>query len=331
MKKILIWCAICFLVINTGCSITTRDTLTTRDALTPGNVHLRLGNPSGANASNPNNYLMIKSQYALSYNRDKGIPNWVSWQLNKSWLGSTDRTNDFRPDPKLPNGWYRVTGREYRDSGYDRGHMVPSADRTNNQENNSATFLMTNIIPQFPDNNREYWREFEEYTRKLVRKGNELYIIAGGYGGNKKIAKGKISIPARLYKIIAVTKPGSKGNDIQQVIAIDTPNLKGEGNWQDFITTVDAIEKKTGYDFLSNVNKSVQKVIEGKKYSVKGNSNRSRKAKRSGKCHPAYPNICIPAPPPYLNCKDIPYKKFKVLPPDPHNFDGNKDGVACEK
>ncbi|MEM8531622.1 MAG: hypothetical protein AAGF95_12320 [Chloroflexota bacterium] len=47
-------------------------------------------------------------------------------------------------------------------------------------------------------------------------------------------------------------------------------------------------------------------------------------------CHPSYPTVCIPPPPPDLNCSDIPYNDFTVLPPDPHNFDGNNDGIGCE-
>lgn len=53
-------------------------------------------------------------------------------------------------------------------------------------------------------------------------------------------------------------------------------------------------------------------------------------------CDPAYPKdllgnkICIPSPPPDLNCKDISYRQFVVLPPDPHNFDSDKDGIGCE-
>ena len=338
MKKNLVWCAILiFLLINTGCSTTT-----TRDNVskpvppsTPSSIHLSLGNPSNANANSPNNYLMIKPQYALSYSKDKGIPNWVTWQLNKSWLGSVDRSNDFRPDPSLPEDWYRVTGSEYKRSGYDRGHMTPSGDRTNSEKNNSATFLMTNMIPQAPDNNRDYWRELEEYGRDLVSKGNELYIVAGGYGEKKKIGNGKVSVPARLYKIVVITKPktGVAGiNQSTQVIAIDTPNSPGKGDWEDFIVTVDDIEKKTGYDFLSNIDKSVQNVIESKAYSVTVSNKRSKTGvKKSNKCDPAYPEVCIPSPPPDLNCKDIKFRKFKVLPPDPHNFDSrDKDGVGCE-
>ena len=49
----------------------------------------------------------------------------------------------------------------------------------------------------------------------------------------------------------------------------------------------------------------------------------------SGNCDPAYPTVCIPPPPPDLDCSDIPYRNFTVLPPDPHHFDGNGDGIGC--
>ena len=69
-------------------------------------MHLTMGNPSGAvtNTSFPTNYLMEKAQYAMSYHRDNGTPNWVSWHLASSWLGSTPRQDDFRADTTLPVG-----------------------------------------------------------------------------------------------------------------------------------------------------------------------------------------------------------------------------------
>lgn len=232
-------------------------------------VHLTLGNPSIANNTDANNYLIIKKQYALSYNRDKGIPNWVSWELNKSWLGEAPRSNNFRPDDTIPEGWYRVTPNDYTRSGYDKGHMTPSADRTKSVEDNGATFLMSNIIPQAPDNNQGYWANLENYTRKLAAEGKELYIMSGGYGEKERIAKGKVSVPNRVFKIIVVTEPGKGINSINastRVIAVDTPNINGnkDSDWTQYITTVDAIEDNTDYNFLSNVNSSIQKVIESK-------------------------------------------------------------------
>lgn len=148
------------------------------------NDHILLGNPSGAvtSTSSPNNYLMSNTKYKLSYNKSKLTANWVSWHLGASDLGSVPRQDDFRADTTLPSGWYRVTDSDYASSGFDRGHLCPSADRTNTVSNNSSTFLMTNMIPQAPNNNQQTWSDLEDYARTLVGQGKELYIIAGGAG-----------------------------------------------------------------------------------------------------------------------------------------------------
>lgn len=72
------------------------------------NDNMLLGNPSGAVASpsSPTNYLLIKPQYAVGYNRDQGKPSWVSWHLSQTDLGSAPRQDDFRADASLPSGWY---------------------------------------------------------------------------------------------------------------------------------------------------------------------------------------------------------------------------------
>ena len=121
----------------------------------PAGENLTMGNPSNAvtNVLVPDNYLMEKPQYSMSYNRDRGESNWVSWHLSTSWLGSAPRQNGFRADTTLPTGWYQVQATDYSGSGFDRGHMCPSADRTDTVADNSATFLMTNMVPQLPANN----------------------------------------------------------------------------------------------------------------------------------------------------------------------------------
>jgi endonuclease G len=246
-----------------------------------GSVHLTMGNPSGAitNTSFPANYLLEKAQYAISYNRDKGIANWVSWHLSSSWLGSTSRQDDFRNDTSLPSGWYQVLGSSYSGSGFDRGHMAPSADRTLTVADNSSTFLMTNMIPQAPDNNQGPWANLENYCRTLVGQGNELYIISGGYGQGGvgstggttyTIDGGRVWVPSRTWKVIVVLPNGT--NDVARVssstriIAIDMPNQQGirATNWGTYRTTVDAIEQATGYDFLSLVPSTVQAGIENR-------------------------------------------------------------------
>lgn len=53
-------------------------------------------------------------------------------------------------------------------------------------------------------------------------------------------------------------------------------------------------------------------------------------AKPVANCDPSYPTVCIPPPPPDLDCKDVPYRRFAVVGADPHRFDADKDGVGCE-
>ncbi|MBH8555861.1 DNA/RNA non-specific endonuclease [Nostocaceae cyanobacterium CENA357] len=240
-------------------------------------VHLRMGNPSNAGTSYSNR-LLSKFQYAVSYNCYRGTPNWVSWQLNTSWLGSAPRQDDFRADTTLPSSCYRVTSSDYTGSGFDRGHNTPSADRTNTVTNNSATFLMTNIIPQSPDNNQGPWAVLESYSRDLVNQGKELYIISGSYGtggtgsnGSKTtIANGNVTVPSRIWKVIVVLNSSNSGassvNTSTRVIAVNMPNTQGirNANWKNYRVSVDSIEANTGYNLLSNVSTSVQSTIEAR-------------------------------------------------------------------
>lgn len=233
------------------------------------NVHLTMGNPSGAltNTSFPSNYLMEKSTYALSYHRDDRRPNWVSWHLDSSWLGSTPRQDDFRSDTTLPAGWYRVLSTDYSGSGYDRGHMCPSGDRTRTVAENSSTFLMTNMIPQAPDNNQQAWASLESYCRTLANQGNELYIISGGDGISGFIGSGVIALPTTTWKVIMVLPSGandvSRVNTSTRLIAVSMPNQNGiSSDWRSFRVSVDQVESITGYDFFSNVPVSIQNQIE---------------------------------------------------------------------
>ncbi len=235
-------------------------------------VHLLLGNPSNATATvtTPDNYLLLKPPYALSYSQSKGTPDWVSWQLNKSWLGAKDRQNNFRPDDTLPASWVRITPSAYTDSGYDKGHIIPSADRTKTIEDNASTFLMTNMVPQTPDNNRHTWEGLEQYSRDLVTKvGKELYIIAGPLGSQGQPLNGKVTIPASTWKVVVVLdKPGVGINGITtktRAIAVNIPNQQGiDPDWRKYRVSIDKIEELTGYNFLSNVPENIQDMIEEK-------------------------------------------------------------------
>ncbi len=242
--------------------------------------HILLGNPSGAttDVNNPFNYLLVKSQYVESYDRDRGIPNWVAWHLDATWIGSANRQNDFRPDPSLPAGWYQVLDTDYSGSGFDRGHHCPSGDRTDTVANNSSTFFMTNMMPQAANNNQGIWADLEVYSRTLINQGNELYIYAGGSGTGgtgvngftNTIANGHVTVPAVTWKVIVVIPNG--GNDLDRIgkttrtIAVIMPNNQsvgapGTNNWKNYRVSVKKVEALTGYTFFTNVRPMVRGIL----------------------------------------------------------------------
>jgi endonuclease G len=221
---------------------------------------------------------MEKPQYVLSYNNARGGANWVAWNLNESWYGTVERKQgQFITDMSLPDGFQRITHNDYTGSGYDRGHMVRSEERTRTREDNDATFLMTNILPQTHDLNAGPWLSLETYCEVLAKKKNhELYLIAGGiYDKNPEYLKGKgngrVAIPKSTWKIVVVLERGQgleSVNKETRVIAVNMPNEQGKefkkSGWRKYLTTVDELERLTGYDFLSNVPPDIQAVIESK-------------------------------------------------------------------
>lgn len=249
--------------------------------------HMVMGNPSGAttDTSVPNNYLMMKNQYALSYNNSRGIPNWTSWHLDTSWVtGVSDRQNDFRSDDTLPAGFTRVaSGYNFATYGFDRGHMVPSADRTSSEEDNSSTFLMTNMVPQASGNNQGPWAAMENYLRTLLNNGgNELYILSGGQGVGGTSSTGNwdsivdtggnsVTVPKFTWKVVMVLPTGD-GDDAARVsnstrtFAVIMPNNDNirPDDWKKYLATVDQVEALTSYNFFSNVPEDIQNVIEAK-------------------------------------------------------------------
>ena len=242
------------------------------------NSNMLFGNPSNASSATPDNFFMDQKYYVESYSRSRSIPNWVSWHLDASNTTNTsDRLDNFAGYNGLPQDFYVVNSTSYSGSGFDRGHNCPSADRTSSKAANSATFLMTNMIPQAPQNNQQTWAGFENYLRSQVVAGNEVYIIMGSYGiggsGSKGLAStvdnGKVTVPAHVWKVAIIIPAGngdlSRVTSSTRVIAIDTENNNAiERDWTKYVVTVRDIERATGYDLLSALPKSIQDQIEVK-------------------------------------------------------------------
>ena len=237
-------------------------------------LQMQLGNPSGANANatNHNHYLIQRTVEALDYSDNLGEPNWASWDLTASDIGSSGRSS-FHTDTNLPTTFYRVTTDNYTDSGYDRGHMCDSEDRTDNDADNWLVFYMSNIIPQTPDNNEGPWESFEAYCRTLAQSGNELLITCGpsSFTGSRIQPSGKVSVPGYCWKIVVVVPPGtgsaiSRITSSTRVIAVKMPNINGirSVNWTNYITSVNQIQTDTGYTFFTALSPTLAAKLRAK-------------------------------------------------------------------
>ncbi len=232
--------------------------------------NLLLGNPTQADKA-PDNYLIERPQYTLSYNRARGGANWVAWHIDQQDLGGEDR-GKFRPDPALPADW-QIGPNDYRGSGYDRGHVCPSGDRTGSREDNDATFYMSNMLPQTAELNRAVWADFENALRDIVREGNEVYVIAGGSGEAATIADGKVTVPQVCWKVALVLPEGKDDlkriNAQTRVITIAMPNVAEQklkdGDWRQYIVTTKKLSDAIKMDFFPALPKDVKTALGAKK------------------------------------------------------------------
>lgn len=244
-----------------------------------GDINLLMGNPSNAGDHDRNNYLLHKDYFALSYNEKNGTPNWVSWCLKADDMGKEKRTQltfhaDISPEFKRVNPPFKpVHPDDYTNSGFDRGHMCPFADRSGTQTAAQSTFVMTNIIPQAPACNREAWAHLEEHCRELVRHhGKTLYIVCGpdgeggiGAGGDSdKLRRAGVVIPKMCWKVILVLNNGkgdpediNRVNRDSELIAVEMPNDENDERlhqkWEKSRTTVKQVENNTHLHFFDRV------------------------------------------------------------------------------
>ena len=257
------------------------------------------GDPTRADPNTPDDLLIIRPQYTLSYNESRGTPNWVAYELDaRQIVPGQDRCNCFTADPSLPPEKQIFTA-DYTNGGYDRGHMTRSADRTTANADNASTYYLTNVVPQQGDLNQGVWAQFENALGDSATKGGRaVYIVTGPlYSKGKALAflkgESKVAIPDSTWKI-ALIGPASSGNPFTRgsiqswsdlanvtILAVNMPNVAGVRNdpWSKYLTTVDRIEQSTGYDFLSVIQTALQDALEANdhapvaKFAVNGTPN----------------------------------------------------------
>jgi endonuclease G len=229
-------------------------------------VHTTLGIPEAATPTDPRHALLVKAQYVTSFDSQRKNPRWTSWELSTAWIGSSPRSPAFVPDPALPANIPQASESDYSHSGFERGHICPSKDRSDSDVDNAATFVFTNAVPQTAASNTGTWETLERDERSLAEGGSHLFIIAGSiYADNRTIGAG-VAVPTSMFKVVVVMQGAhplpTDVTSTTRVISVEIPNTTTvTGDYRGYRTSFGALETKTGFRFLSDVPPAVHDAL----------------------------------------------------------------------
>ena len=193
---------------------------------------------------------IVKRQYyTLSYNEKFEQAEWVAYELKKEYLKNYDfKRPYFIEDPKVTTG--SADWRNYKKSGYDKGHLCPAGDMGFSRDAYNDTFYTSNISPQKKEFNAGIWNRIEQKTRYWAGKYNDIYVVTGGIlkDSDKKIGTENVAVPKYFYKIVL-----AKNGKEHKAIAFLVPNEKSDKSIYDFVVPIETLEKMTGIDFFPNL------------------------------------------------------------------------------
>lgn len=190
--------------------------------------------------------LLCRQGYAALHDPDLKVPLYVAERLTEGDAdGSVPRADDFEPDPDLPPG-ERAELSDYRGSGFDRGHMAPAADFSDDETEMQQSFYLSNMVPQNGVMNQGIWAGLESAVRACARNVGDLYVITGPLfdGAARTIGDNRVAVPSGLFKIVI-------DREANAARAFVMPNraLRNTSNFARYEADVAGIERETGLDF----------------------------------------------------------------------------------
>ena len=203
--------------------------------------------------------ILHRAGYTVSYNPTTRIPNWVAWQLTAEHAdGRFKRAGiPFMEDEDVPMP--RANTFDYNQSGFDRGHMCPSADCKWSEQAQRDCFLLTNICPQSHSLNAGDWNEMEQQCRAWAGRYGSISIVCGPILFNqrhKTIGRNKITVPEAFFKVVLCMEGTPKA------IAFIYRNRPGNRPKGDYVNSVDEVERITGIDFFPSLPDDVETAVE---------------------------------------------------------------------
>lgn len=199
--------------------------------------------------------------FSLVYSEKDEQTKWVAYTLTPEKANSKVANREkerFRKDPLILTG--SAEDKDYKKSGYSRGHLCPANDNTWSPEAMRDCFYFSNMSPQLQDFNNGVWKDLELYVHDLATQYDTLYIATGPVLKSKKalktIGKNEVSVPDYFFKVIMVY--GKEPKAIGYII----PQVGFGKDFQAYSCSVDEVEKVTGVDFFESVSNVIEKRIE---------------------------------------------------------------------
>lgn len=202
--------------------------------------------------------LLYRVGYKVSYNIRTRQPNWVAWHLTAEHVdGDVPRDNSYYEDEEVPNP--RATNEDYRGSGWSKGHMCPAGDNKWSELAMRESNLLTNICPQDRSLNSGVWNKIEQDCRRWAKKYGDVYIVCGPIFLNREhetFGRNKVVVPEAFFKVILCLQGKPKA------IGFVIRNNDGKKKRDQFINTVDDVERITGFDFFPSLPDDVEDSVE---------------------------------------------------------------------
>lgn len=215
--------------------------------------------------------------YCVEWNYALKSQRWSAFRWdNKNSGGSTGRTEAWAEDPLIPSQ-YRTTLADHQSNGYDRGHIVASADRQFSEDANAQTFYMSNMQPQLngfnSNDNQSNWWNLEIRLNNVYKSSNfrdTLYVVKGGTidNGNYTWAQGRgqrLPVPKYFFMALLRKKNSLKTNGGFDAIGFWMEHISNtDKNLKNYVVTIDELERNTGIDFFCNLPDEIENAVEGK-------------------------------------------------------------------
>lgn len=188
--------------------------------------------------------------FRFGYDEDHEQPRWVEYELTRVNLDKNrlKRLKNFKVDRKIKEGSAHT--KDYSNSGYTRGHLVPSADMSFSLESMQETYKMSNVSPQIAKFNGGIWRELEEQCRDWARKFKRLHIVTGPILNDidETIGRNNVTVPKFFYKVLM-----DLDDPERKAIGFIMPHEVSYKHLNKYAVTVDEVERVTGIDFYSQL------------------------------------------------------------------------------